>query len=201
MHRKDIREIEARNKNRQHEITRGDVEAGNSSRHEIALLAPDGCVALEAGVDTGQFSERLWKTGRFSSLDAVDKWDDHAHSNDQYLAVCQKLMPYQEIRLWRMTAQHFSTMNPTEKYGFIYMDCYAHTGQDSGGVLDALWPLLAEGGIFAGDDYDSKQWPHTFAAANIFAESVGRTVHVFDQHCNDNPRPVYDTYPSWWIRK
>lgn len=197
---RERREIDARNRNIAREHLRSEVDAGTSTRHEIALLAPEGCMGLEVGVDTGQFSERLWKTGRFSSLEAVDKWDDRAHSEAQYWAAAKKLMPYQEIRVWRMTAQNFASLSPKGKFGFIYMDCYAHTGQDGGGVLDAMWPLLAEGGIFAGDDYHEKQWPDNFECVNRFAERVGRKISVFDQHCDDD-RPIYDTYPSWYFSK
>lgn len=197
---RERREIEARNRNIAREHTRGQVDSGTSTRHEIALLAPKGCIGLEAGVDTGQFTERLWNTGHFSSFEAVDKWDDIAHSEAQYWATCAKLMEYEGIRVWHMDAQRFSTLAPKEKFGFIYMDCYAHTAQDGGGVLEALWPLLSNGGLFAGDDYDSKQWPENFSAVGEFAKRVGRTINVFDQHLT-NDRPIYDTYPSWYFTK
>jgi len=179
------------------------VAAGTSCRHEIALLAPKGCVGVECGVDTGQFSERLWNTGQFSAFHSVDKWDDIAHPETQYWAACEKLIPYEGIRVWHMTAQQFAKIAgyANLKFGFIYMDCYAHTGQDSGGVLEAMWPLLEDGGVFAGDDYDEKQWPDNYRLANEFAERVGKAIYQFDEHLGDSDRPKYDTYPSWIIHK
>ena len=197
---REQREIEARNRNIAREHERGNVDHGNSCRHEIALLAPAGCVGLEAGVDTGQFTERLWGTGQFKAFHAVDKWDDIAHAEAQYWAAAKKLMPYEEIRIWRMTAQIFSSLAPKGHFGFIYMDCYAHTAQDDGGVLNMLWALLQDGGLFAGDDYDAEAWPDNFKAVNEFASSVGRQVKVFDKHLNDD-RPKYDTYASWYFIK
>lgn len=197
---RDRREIEARNRNIAREQARGEVDSGTSNRHEIALLAPKGCIGLEAGVDTGQFTERLWNTGHFSAFHAVDKWDDMAHSEMQYWAVCEKLMKYEKIRIWRMNAQRFSTLAPKEKFGFIYMDCYAHTAQDGGGVLETLWPLLAKGGLFAGDDYDQKRWPENFEAVGEFAARAGRTISVFDRHLTTE-RPKYDGYASWYFIK
>jgi len=194
------REIAARNRLLQHERGRSKVDPRDSSRHEIALLAPEGCVGAELGVDTGQFSERLWNTNHFSSFHSVDKWDDHAHSEIQYWAVCEKLMPYKEIRVWRMPAQMFSTMIPDQSLGFVFMDCYAHTGQDDGGVLEAMWPKMQDGGVFAGDDYDAKTFPLTYAAANKFAERVGRELHVFTQHL-ENDRPKYDGFAGWYVFK
>jgi hypothetical protein len=167
------------------------------------LLAPKGCVACECGVDTGQFSERLWNTGHFSSFNAVDKWDDIAHPEAQYWAAAEKLMPYEEIRIWRMSVQQFATLAKYAgmKFGFIYMDCYAHTGQDHGGVLEAMWPLLEDGGLFAGDDYDEKQWPDNYYCVNEFAKRFDKDVNVFRKHLGNDDRPVYDSYPSWYFSK
>lgn len=194
------REVDARNRNIRFERSRAQVDAKASIRHEIALLAPEGCVGLEAGVDTGQFTERLWNTGRFSTFHAVDKWNDRAHSEAQYWAVCEKLMKYEEIRIWRLDTQMFSTLCPKDKFGFIYIDCYAHTGQDGGGVLEALWPLLQEGGIFAGDDYDELQWSDNFRTINEFAEQVGKRICVYDKHLTSD-RPKHDNYASWYFTK
>lgn len=196
------REIEARNRLYEYQRQRSDVEAGTSTRHEIAFLAPEGCIACECGVDTGQFSERLWNTGQFKALHSVDKWDDIAHPESQYWAACEKLMPYEGVKVWHMSAQRFAKVasHVGMKFGFIYMDCYAHTGQDGGGVLDAMWPLLEDGGLFAGDDYDEKQWPDNYRAVNEFVERHGLSLEVFDKHLNDE-RPKYDTYPSWLVYK
>jgi hypothetical protein len=76
------------------EIQRGELDPGTNSRPEIALRSAPGCVGLEVGVDTGQLSERFIQLGHFSSFHCVDKWDDHAHSREQYLAVTKRLLPY-----------------------------------------------------------------------------------------------------------
>lgn len=184
----------------EHEEQRANVDAGDNKRHEIALLAPEGSIGGEFGVDTGQLSERFLKLQHFDSFHCVDKWDDHAHSRDQFLAVSKKLMKYPEARVWRMTAQEFASLIPDSMFGFIYIDCYAHTGQDGGSVLEALWPKLQDGGIFAGDDYDKTHWPKTYAAVNEFAEKIGATVNVNDQFISSAQLPM-DRHPSWWWRK
>ena len=199
---REQREIEARNKLVQGQRARSAVQTGTSVRHEIALLAPKGCVGVECGVDTGQFSERLWNTGQFRAFHSVDKWDDIAHPESQYWAACEKLITYEGVRIWRMTAQQFATIAGYAglQFGFIYMDCYAHTGQDDGGVLDAMWPLLEDGGLFAGDDYDAQKWPDNYRIVNEFAERVSRDVQVYSDHM-DQDRPKYDGYPSWYFYK
>lgn len=182
------------------EKQRGHLDPGESTRHEIALLAPHGSIGLEVGVDTGQLSERFIKLDHFSSFHSVDKWDDQAHSERQYWAVTEKLMNYPRSRVWRMTAQRFATLVPNEMFGFIYIDCYAHTGQNDGEVLDVLWPKLKEGGIFSGDDYDAQAWPKTVAAVDRFCASVGRGVNINDGFIRDGQFPM-DRHPSWWVRK
>ena len=182
------------------ERQRADLDAGESKRHEIALLSLPNCIGLEVGVDTGQLSERFLQLDHFSSFHSVDKWDDHAHSERQYWAASEKLMQYDRSRVWRMTAQRFSTIVPNDMFGFIYIDCYAHTGQDDGEVLELLWPKLRDGGIFAGDDYDKRAWPKTFAAVNKFCGKHDREISVIDDFIGDaNIRQ--DGHPSWWIRK
>lgn len=184
----------------QQEMDRSTVDVGSNTRHEIVLLAPEGCRGVELGVSTGQLSERFIATGHLSELHAVDKWDDHAHSRYQYLAVAKKLMPYKEARVWRMTAQEFANLVPDEYFGFIYIDCYAHTGQDNGEVLRAFWPKLQVGGLFSGDDYDRRAWPKTVRAVDDFARELGVTVNVRDEFCRDAKQP-YDRHPSWYWYK
>jgi len=183
-----------------HEKQRGQLDPGESTRHEIALLAPRGSIGLEVGVDTGQLSERFIKLDHFSSFHSVDKWDDQAHSERQYWAVTEKLMNYPRSRVWRMTAQRFASLVPNEMFGFIYIDCYAHTGQNDGEVLDVLWPKLATGGIFSGDDYDNAAWPKTVAAVDRFAAKHRRSINVNDGFIRDGQFPM-DRHPSWWVRK
>lgn len=186
----------------QQEIDRVDkaILAPSIGRENVALLSPEGCVGLEVGVDTGALSRRFLDLDHFSVFHSVDKWDDHAHSEYQYRAVSRVLMYYEESKVWRMTAQDFAAIIPNNSLGFIYIDCYAHTGQDSGEVLSALWPKLEEGGIFAGDDYDKTKWPRTYSAVNDFAASVGRTITVNDEFTGDATR-TSDSYPTWWYRK
>ncbi len=184
-----------------HEKKRARVDYGGNTRHEIALLSPPNCIGLEAGTDTGQLSERFLQLRHFSSFHSVDKWDDHAHSEKQYWAVAEKLMKYPESRVWRMTAQRFASMIPDEMFGFIYIDCYAHTGQDNGAVLEALWPKLQKGGIFSGDDYDRKSWRLTYDAVRQFCiKHTGAEPNVRDDFCRD-ARLAMDRHPSWWITK
>lgn len=171
-----------------------------NGREEVALLAPRGSIGVECGVDTGQLSKRILDLKHLGTLHSVDKWDDHAHSRFQYLAVSRLLMSYTKSKLWRMTAQEFSGLVEDESFGFVYIDCYAHTGQDKGEVLTAIWPKLAPGGIFAGDDYDERVWPRTYEAVNKFATANGCEINVRNDWVSSTSS-THDLFPTWWIRK
>jgi hypothetical protein len=171
-----------------------------NGREEVALLAPMGSVGAELGVDTGQLSRRFIELDHFKHFHCVDKWDDHAHSENQYTVVNERLSVYPEVSVWRMTAQEWLKTIPDSSFGFIYIDCYAHTGQDGGSVLEAAWPKLQEGGIFSGDDYDRKYWPKTYGAVNVFARRHGYAVNVRDDFCA-KAKVRMDRHPTWWWRK
>jgi hypothetical protein len=167
-------------------------------REDIAFEAEKGCRGCEVGVADGQFSERLIKTGVFSEFYSVDKWDDAGHPIRQYEGVVERLSKFPESKIVRSTAQDFARLVPDNYFGFIYIDCYAHTGQDDGEVLECMWPKLKPGGIFAGDDYDFKIWPKTVATVSRFVTERGLSLHVWagfvEQH-------GMDKHPSWWVRK
>jgi len=171
-----------------------------NGREDVALLSEKRCVGAELGVDTGQLTRRFLELAHFSKFHAVDKWDDIAHSEHQYKIVKERLSVYATVEVHRMTAQEWLKGIPDESLGFIYIDCYAHTGQDGGSVLEAAWPKLSIGGIFSGDDYDRKYWPKTFSAVNQFSKRVGRSVNVRDEFCA-KAGPRMDRHPTWWWRK
>ena len=99
-----------------------------------------------------------------------------------------------------MTAQKWLETCLDESLGFIYIDCYAHTGQDNGEILELAWPKLQNGGVFAGDDYDRKQWPKTYRAVNDFAAKFDREICVRRDFCGSTAAGM-GQYPTWWFRK
>jgi hypothetical protein len=171
-----------------------------NGREDVALLSEKGCIGAELGVDTGQLSRRFLELSHFSEFHAVDKWNDPAHSEKQYEVVNKRLSVYEECKVWRMTAQEWLSQQEDGSLGFIYIDCYAHTGQDDGSVLESAWPKLAENGVFSGDDYDRKFWPKTYEAVNQFAKRVGRGINVRDEFIS-KARVRMDRHPTWWFRK
>lgn len=176
-----------------------------TDRQHIALKAPRHSIGVELGVANGGLTKRFLDLAHFSHFYAIDKWDDAGHSIHEYNQVVDRLGGRADLSIIRTEAQSWLASVPDGLLGFIYIDCYAHTGQDNGSILSAAWPKLAEGGLFAGDDYDRRVWKLTFNAVNRFAESVGKCVNVYDDHLRGDVSgrklSQYDKSPSWWFNK
>ena len=152
-------------------------------------------VGVELGVARGSYSTKLVR--HFARLYLVDKWDDH-HDPAEMAEV--EAMFHPEIASGRVQVRRATFAAAAREFSadffdFIYIDGYAHTGQEAGETLRQWWPKLKHGGVFAGHDYHPS-WPQTVAAVDDFARRHGRALHLTAEH--DSTRKIY---PSWWVRK
>lgn len=172
-------------------------------RQHLALRAPQGSVGCELGVARGDLTERFMELEHFSHFHAVDRWSDDAHPEQEYNEVVERLQHHDQLSIHRADVIEWLNQQPDESLGFIYIDCYAHTGQDDGSILHAAWPKLAKGGLFSGDDYNKYRWPKTYEAVNRFAAHVGCPVEVSADHLITSGllRNAYDGSPSWYFFK
>lgn len=83
-----------------------------------------------------------------------------------------------------------------ESLDFIYIDSYAHTGQEDGTTIEQWWWKLKPGGILAGHDYHPV-WAATMNAVNRFVERHALTLH----QTLPADESGADPYPSWWVEK
>ena len=164
-----------------------------NSRNDFADLP--WLVGLELGVSAGEFSRQLLcpKVARhWRHLTSIDRWADH-HDIQQCLRATELLGEFG--RSSAVIRASFSEALPCfedSHFDFIYIDGYAHTGQNGGATLRDWWPKLAPGGVFAGHDYDPK-YPRTIAAVDEFAADKGLEINV-------TPSGV-DRFQSWYIFK
>ena len=86
---------------------------------------------------------------------------------------------------------------PDEYFDFIYIDGYAHTGQDNGKTLTDWWPKLKKGGVFSGDDYHS-DWPNTMRVVNEFTAQNNLKLNIFKFTAE---KGRWSNYPSWYTIK
>lgn len=167
-------------------------------RLALPELAPANSPALELGVAAGYFSEAILQNKNIPRLFSVDCWMDH-HDSNEYLTACARLSKYGTRSIViRSYFDDVLDLFPDEFFGFIYIDAYAHTGQENGLLLHAWYPKLRKGGIFSGHDYDHDAWPETVKAVNEFSKIIGKEVTVVPGINTSNPQ---DLYPSWYVVK
>ena len=147
---------------------------------------------IELGVARGNFSSDILRLhGQIGRLYAIDKWDDDRHPESEMHAAKKALTDKRAV-IVHQTFQAALESPPfaDNLFDLIYVDGYAHTGQENGTTLDQWWPKVKPGGIFAGHDYD-EAWPLTVKAVDTFAKINKLCVNVI----NEEP------YSSWWIKK
>jgi hypothetical protein len=163
-----------------------------SSRAELALLFSGH--GVELGVAAGAFSVEILRNKGVRRLWSIDRWGDH-HDRREYKRAAERLARTGRGRCvpLRMSFAEALPLFGDGSLNFVYIDGYAHTGQQNGRTLSDWWPKLAPGGIFAGHDYDAR-WPKTVAAVDAFAREHGLPPV---QCCGEN----VDAFASWWMVK
>lgn len=170
------------------------------NRIDLIKALPNGSFVLELGVAEGYFAEQIIQSGPVAGYVGVDRYGgDRGHDGAQYAAAHHRINNAPElgdIIYTRLLKCSFSDalINETLKklrFAMIYVDGYAHTGQDAGQTLREWWPRVPIGGIFAGHDYDPQKWPETVAAVDAWAAAEGLEINLTDEQHE----------PSWWVRK
>lgn len=148
-------------------------------------------VGAELGVAAGQYSNTILNNSACSCLYSIDKWNDH-HDIKEYYNASKLLIINGKGRCipLRMTFLEASQLFVDNYFSFIYIDGYAHTGQDDGNTLSQWYPKLKSGGIFAGHDYDNN-WIPTVKAVNNFIQTHNLPLNITEESAD----------PSWWTIK
>jgi ubiquinone/menaquinone biosynthesis C-methylase UbiE len=164
-------------------------------RHDIIKLVKPNGIGIELGVARGEFAERILKANHLSMFYGVDKYDDH-HNEVEYQTTLKKLSIYKNYTLHRMTFEQALDLFPDEHFDFIYIDGYAHTGQDNGKTLHDWYKKCKTGGIFSGDDY-TPEYQLTIDNVDQFVKQHGKKLNVIN--CSENT--TWSRNPTWYIQK
>jgi len=172
------------------------VVPGTSRDAVLAPLKGKKNVGIELGVAGGSFSMRIVESGKFDKVFGVDTYDDYYHHIDEYREAISRVGLMSNYSLLRMTFEEALSLFPDEFFDFIYVDGFAHTGQEGGQTLADWYPKLKVGGIMAGDDYHD-DWPLVQWAVNDFASALGVGLSITEKTESHS----YNRYPSWFIAK
>lgn len=169
----------------------------NSHRHDIVkLLEGNANTGVELGVAEGIFSRRMIESGRFKHIIGIDMYADE-HDVNQYKKALRSVGLFSDYKLLRMKFDEAIDLFDNESIDFVYVDGYAHGGEEGGETIFAWYEKVKIGGIIAGDDYHP-DWPLVCEAVNNFAVRSGEELFLTDKVEPDNP---YCRYPTWAIRK
>jgi SAM-dependent methyltransferase len=170
-------------------------------RDDIALILPKGGVGVELGVAEGMFSEKILRRSQLGHLYSIDMWaGDRSHDVYEYKRAVALLEKHRARNsILRMRFNEALDLFYDEYFDFIYVDGYAHTGQEAGSTLREWYPKLKPGGIFAGDDYDPVHWPQVCSEVDRFAKVMGLKIHIIETR--EDPDDAWSRFPTWLSRK
>lgn len=164
-------------------------------RTDVVRLLPEGAIGIELGVAEGKFSESLLKTSNFGHFYSVDMWQgDRGHDVEQYKLAMRRLLPFKtSSTVLRMRFEEAVDLFPNEYFDFIYIDGYAHTGEENGETFRQWWPKLKIGGVMAGDDY-AQAWPRVIESVDKFIAEYDLEMEVL--HFNKTS-DIWSQFPTW----
>ncbi|WP_084581726.1 class I SAM-dependent methyltransferase [Sphingomonas azotifigens] len=167
-------------------------------RDDVAMIIRSGGIGVELGVAAGDFSKRILERSELAYLFSIDMWaGDRGHDVEQYKQALRLLNPYRDRNsCLRMRFDEALDLFGDDTLDFIYVDGYAHTGEENGLTFAQWFPKLRMGGIMAGDDYHS-DWPLVMRAVDSFVAANGLELHVI-QCAEDSWN---SRYPTWFAMK
>ena len=175
------------------------------TRVELVDLLPPNALVIELGVAAGNFAAEMLARNATMSYIGVDRWCDHHNESEMRQAsiivsnaAIDRMDGISKNIIIEPTLLHMSFSDAVDADlisevfpDLIYIDGYAHTGQEGGETIRDWWPKLKPGGIFAGHDYDAKEYPQTVAAVDEFVAQHGLQLNLT---CENR-------LPSWWVKK
>ena len=174
------------------------IRLEGARRHDILRLLGDrsGLVGIELGVAGGGFSARMVGSGKFDTFFGIDMYAD-THDVHQYKQALRHVGLFAPYKLLRMSFAEAYDLFDDESVDFIYIDGYAHSGQEGGETIWHWARKVRQGGLIAGDDYH-EDWPLVKEAVDLFAETTGFELNVTTVV---EPDVDYAAHPSWGMIK
>ena len=166
------------------------------SRHDVVKLVKSQGIGIELGTAEGNFSRQVLENSDLEYLYTVDMFDP---DGGRYRAAMQNLLPLRSrSTILKMKFNQAAELFDYGYFDWIYIDGFAHTGQENGQTFDDWWPKVKSGGVFSGDDYSQSSWPLVVEQLNIFSEQVRRDIYVIDCEPGDD---WASKQPTWFMIK
>ena len=160
------------------------------TRAEIVKDLPTNIRVLELGVAAGSFAVDMIKVNPLIHYTGIDRWSDHHNDTEMMNAEVKIKDRSPDAIILKSTFKDALHLFTDGTFDLIYIDGYAHTGQDNGETLDDWYPKLKSGGIFSGHDYCAKYQP-TIDAVDAFTYKHNLILNIIRD----------GDHPSWWVFK
>lgn len=167
-------------------------------RASIQALLPEECTGIELGVAGAGYADRLLSSHPGLYLFGVDAYaGDRFHDSEQYRHALKVLLRHRpRSTLIRLRFEEAVEVFTDDFFDFVYIDGYAHTGQEGGKTLWRWWPKAKGGAVFAGDDY-SPEWPLTREVVDDFAATLGLPLFTISNAANAE----LGEFTNWFVVK
>ncbi len=165
--------------------------------------------AVEVGTYRGDFAVH-WLDHWPGNLICVDAWRFNPQAKDilnheqptleqVYVGYMERMVPYahrhQTMRMLSVDAAKV-LRDAEAQFDCVYLDA-GHDYDNIHADIEAWWPLVKAGGMFAGHDYLNATvadgYPADFGVKQAVDEFVAR--EKLDLHVTDEP------FPTWWVFK
>lgn len=169
---------------------------GHKREDVIQFVGGDNNIGVELGVAKGVFGQHMINSSKFSSIIGIDTYSELPHDTNEYKKTLLKLGLHSKYRILRMQFDQALNLFEDESLDFVYVDGYAHSGEDGGKTIFDWYKKVKIGGVIAGDDYD-QTWPLVIEAVDEFIAQSGLDLMLTSVK-GDDP---YSQYPSWCVIK
>lgn len=166
-------------------------------RHDVVdLLSGNKNIGIELGVAKGIYAKRMIESNKFHRFYGVDIYGD-THDTNEYRDAL-KYIGFEDsgYSLLRMDFESALDLFDDSYFDFVYIDGFAHTGEEGGKTLLQWFDKVKIGGVLAGDDYHD-DWPLVKWAVNDFVEQIDAKLYV----TTGKEDADYSKYPTWFIVK
>ncbi|WP_421358113.1 class I SAM-dependent methyltransferase [Agrobacterium rosae] len=167
-------------------------------RAEILKIVKPWGIGVELGVAEGHFSSELLGREHLAHLYSIDMYaGDRGHDIEEYKKSLKLLMPFRDKNtIIKMKFDEAAPLFDDEYFDFIYVDGYAHTGEEGGHTFRDWFPKLKKGGVLSGHDY-VQEYPLVIQAVDAFVLENSLPLYLI----NDRSQGWNHGHPTWFTVK
>tara|TARA_Y100001970_G_C14211637_1_gene847285 strand:+ start:1103 stop:1828 length:726 start_codon:yes stop_codon:yes gene_type:complete len=166
-------------------------------RHDIInKLNGKNNVGIELGVAEGFYSFKMMESKKFIKFYGVDSYSEFQHNDKEYNKAKNYLSVFKNYQLIREKFDNALNLFKDEYFDFVYIDGFAHTGNNGGETMFSWFKKVKIGGILSGDDYH-EDWPLVVNVVNEFINQTKFELFLTGKKDQD----PYSQYPSWFVIK